>query len=48
MNARLWTHGYNFYAPGRTIAYHLWERAYRHTFREVQAENKESIGDYST
>jgi [Skp1-protein]-hydroxyproline N-acetylglucosaminyltransferase len=28
MNVRLWTHGWNFYAPGQSIIFHLWERSY--------------------
>jgi len=41
MNVRLWTHGYDFYAPGRSIIYHLWDRSYRPTFRQVTIEGRE-------
>jgi len=34
MVVRLWTHGWDFYAPGLNIVYHLWTRSYRHNFRE--------------
>jgi len=36
MNVRLWTHGWQFFAPGETILFHLWTRSYRPTFREVE------------
>ena len=26
--------GYQLYSPPRTVAYHLWERAYRKTYKE--------------
>lgn len=35
MSARLWTHGWDFFAPGHHIVYHLWSRDYRPTFREL-------------
>ncbi len=41
MNVRLWTHGYDFYAPGRSIVYHLWDRSYRPTFRQITNESRE-------
>ncbi|KAM9981184.1 hypothetical protein ACTFIY_003513 [Dictyostelium cf. discoideum] len=34
MSARLFTHGYNFYSPTKTLIFHLWNRDYRSTFRE--------------
>ena len=36
MAARMHTHGYDFYAPTRAIVFHLWDRGYRPTFREVK------------
>lgn len=30
--ARLWTHGYDFFAPPRAILYHKWSRKGRHDF----------------
>jgi len=36
MGARLWTHGWDFYCPGENIIYHLWDRSYRKTFREIE------------
>ena len=32
MLARMWTRGYDIYAPPRSIAWHQWSRSYRHTF----------------
>lgn len=43
MNARLWTHGWDFYTPGETIVYHLWNRSYRNNFREIEIKNKKKI-----
>jgi len=40
MNLRLWTHGWDFYAPGENIIFHLWTRDYRHNFREIKVENR--------
>ncbi|KAG5177965.1 hypothetical protein JKP88DRAFT_169463, partial [Tribonema minus] len=34
MAARLFTAGYDFYAPPQAVAYHLWTRAHRPSFRE--------------
>jgi [Skp1-protein]-hydroxyproline N-acetylglucosaminyltransferase len=34
MTARLWTSGWDFYAPGRVVLYHLWSRDHRPSFRE--------------
>jgi hypothetical protein len=33
MTLRLWTHGWDFFAPGQNIIYHLWSREHRPTFR---------------
>mmetsp|Transcript_15604 Transcript_15604/g.39691 ORF Transcript_15604/g.39691 Transcript_15604/m.39691 type:complete len:487 (-) Transcript_15604:101-1561(-) len=35
MAARLWTAGYDFYAPTTNIVYHLWDRSYRELFWQV-------------
>ena len=32
MLARMWTAGFDLYAPPRTVAWHLWSRSYRPTF----------------
>jgi len=34
MIVRLWTAGWNFFAPNQNIIYHLWERVHRPSFRE--------------
>lgn len=34
MAARLWTSGYNFFAPSETVVFHLWSRDHRPFFRE--------------
>ncbi|RHY33721.1 hypothetical protein DYB32_001463 [Aphanomyces invadans] len=36
MAARLWTHGYDFFAPTEAVVYHLWSRSHRPTFRDHQ------------
>lgn len=36
MSARLWTAGWDFFAPGEAVVYHLWSRAYRRVFHEVE------------
>eukprot|EP01125_Pyxidicula_operculata_P020579 TRINITY_DN7630_c0_g1_i1.p1 TRINITY_DN7630_c0_g1~~TRINITY_DN7630_c0_g1_i1.p1 ORF type:complete len:133 (+),score=23.02 TRINITY_DN7630_c0_g1_i1:173-571(+) len=40
MTLRLWTSGWDFYAPGINIVYHLWERTHRPNFRENPDKNK--------
>jgi [Skp1-protein]-hydroxyproline N-acetylglucosaminyltransferase len=35
MSARLWTSGYDFYAPTTNLVYHLWDRSYRETFWQL-------------
>ena len=32
MAARLYTNGWDFFAPTQAVVYHLWSREYRHTF----------------
>ena len=34
MAARLYTNGWDFFAPTQAVVYHLWTREYRHTFTE--------------
>lgn len=36
MSARLWTSGWDFFAPSEAVVYHLWTRSYRSTFHEVE------------
>lgn len=38
MSARLWTHGYDFFAPSETVIYHLWKRSYRPVFQELECD----------
>jgi [Skp1-protein]-hydroxyproline N-acetylglucosaminyltransferase len=40
MSARLWTHGYDLFAPCEHFVYHLWRRDYRPNFREVEDKTK--------
>lgn len=40
MSARLWTNGWDFYAPTRSVVYHLWTRAYRPVFQENETDLK--------
>eukprot|EP01126_Amoeba_proteus_P049565 TRINITY_DN5804_c0_g1_i3.p1 TRINITY_DN5804_c0_g1~~TRINITY_DN5804_c0_g1_i3.p1 ORF type:complete len:132 (+),score=24.36 TRINITY_DN5804_c0_g1_i3:766-1161(+) len=39
MSVRLWTHGWDFFAPGVNVVYHLWERTHRPSFRENTDED---------
>lgn len=36
MLARMWTRGWDCFAPGKPVVYHLWPRSYRPTFREIE------------
>eukprot|EP00644_Phytophthora_capsici_P014857 jgi/Phyca11/554741/estExt2_Genewise1Plus.C_PHYCAscaffold_650008 len=38
MAARLWTAGWDFFTPSETVVYHLWTRAYRPVFQELESE----------
>lgn len=40
MAARLWTSGWDFWAPARVIGYHLWTRRHRPIFREHSSEER--------
>lgn len=33
MTVRLWTHGWDFFAPPSNFIWHLWSRSYRPVFR---------------
>lgn len=41
MAARLWTWGWDFFAPPETVLYHLWSRDHRPSFRELKTEKSE-------
>lgn len=45
---RLWTRGWNFYAPARPLAWHLWDRSYRPTFWENQDQERRNSGQRNT
>ncbi|KAG7389730.1 Egl nine 3 [Phytophthora boehmeriae] len=38
MAARLWTSGWDFFAPSETAVYHLWTRAHRPVFQELESD----------
>ncbi|KAG7379334.1 Egl nine 3 [Phytophthora pseudosyringae] len=38
MAARLWTFGWDFFTPSETVVYHLWTRAYRPVFQELESD----------
>lgn len=38
MAARMYTRGWNFFAPPQTVVYHLWSREHRPNFRQVTYE----------
>lgn len=40
MSARLWTNGWDFYAPTKSVVYHLWTRVYRPVFQENETDLK--------
>ena len=42
MAYRLYSHGYDFFAPPEAILYHLWSRAHRPVFQEVCVEDQEA------
>ena len=43
MLARMWTHGYDMYAPPRSIAWHRWSRSHRHTFHSCVPQVDHSL-----
>lgn len=44
LSARLWTHGYNFFAPQRDVIFHRWDRSYRNTFVADLQRRQEALG----
>ncbi len=40
MCARYWTSGWDIFAPTQAIVFHLWDRSYRPSFREVPNQSK--------
>ncbi|KAL6068253.1 Glucose N-acetyltransferase 1 [Balamuthia mandrillaris] len=40
MSVRLWTHGWDFFAPGEHVLFHLWSRHYRPTFWELPQKSE--------
>ena len=42
MAARLWTSGWDFFTPGRSVVFHLWTRDHRPTFRELRSATTEA------
>lgn len=48
LSVRLWTHGWDFFVPGRHVFFHCWDRSYRPTFfasknPEAQAASLERV-----
>lgn len=43
MAARLFTHGYDFFAPTEAVVYHLWNRGYRAPFSEIKNDSKDIL-----
>jgi [Skp1-protein]-hydroxyproline N-acetylglucosaminyltransferase len=39
MAARLWTSGWDFFAPTQTVVFHLWKRSHRPSFRETRTKH---------
>lgn len=39
MAARLWTSGWDFFTPSEAVVYHLWTRAYRPVFQELESDD---------
>lgn len=48
MAARLFTHGYDFFAPIEAVVYHLWNRGHRPPFAEVKHESREILKEEAT
>jgi len=48
MAARLFTHGYDFFAPVEAVVYHLWNRGHRPPFTEVRHESRETLKKEAT
>jgi hypothetical protein len=47
MAVRLWTHGWDFYSPRRTVVYHQWARGERPSFREVLHPGRTALQEQS-
>ena len=47
MAARLWTHGFDFYAPSEAVVYHLWSRDGRRTV-DADAEPADAAAKRAT
>ncbi|GLD93938.1 hypothetical protein PINS_up002543 [Pythium insidiosum] len=47
MSARLWTHGWDFFAPREMPIYHLWSRAYRPVFQELETKERRQTREES-
>lgn len=45
MAVRLYTHGYDFFAPSRSVCYHKWTRDHRPTIQEDTKVNSSQGGD---
>lgn len=43
MSCRLYTSGWDFFAPSRTVIYHLWSRDYRPVFQELQSIETQAL-----
>ena len=39
MAVRAWCKGWDFFAPGETLLFHLYTRSYRKTFKELMTED---------
>jgi hypothetical protein len=52
MAVRLWTHGFDFFAPCQSVVYHLWSRAHRPTWtvekneRQLQLEKRAAVSAF--
>jgi hypothetical protein len=43
MASRMYTHGWNFYTPMDAVVYHLWDRSYRPTVREIFSKEVQEL-----
>ena len=43
MASRLYTYGYDFWTPPRSVCFHLWKRAHRPTFRENETKHSTTM-----
>ena len=42
MAARLYTHGYDFFAPTEAVIYHLWSRDHRPVFQQIKTDAEQA------